>query len=110
MADYSREELLRMLKETEGQTEQRDVRFVDVRGTTIMVDDAALKSWAVVADIAKMSDMDGLHATVALMDIVCRCTDLDEDAVLAMAGGHDADFGDVAAVLAEASAVIFPKA
>lgn len=106
MAEYSREELLQMLNETE----EPKARTVEVRGATIMVDDAALKSWAVVTDIAKLSDMDGLHATVALMGIVCRCTDLDEERVLALAGGHNADFGAVAEVLAEISGAIFPKA
>lgn len=106
MAEYSREELLQMLNETE----EPKARTVEVRGATIMVDDAALKSWAVVTDIAKLSDMDGLHATVALMGIVTRCTDLDEEGVLALAGGHNADFGAVAEVLGEISQAIFPKA
>lgn len=106
MAEYSREELLQMLNETE----EPKARTVEVRGAMIIVDDAALKSWAVVTDIAKLSDMDGLHATVALMGIVCRCTDLDEEGVLALAGGHNADFGAVAEVLGEISQAIFPKA
>lgn len=106
MAEYSREELLQMLNETE----EPKARTVEVRGAMIIVDDAALKSWAVVTDIAKLSDMDGLHATVALMGIVCRCTDLDEERVLALAGGHNADFGAVAEVLGEISQAIFPKA
>lgn len=106
MAEYSREELLQMLNETE----EPKARTVEVRGATIIVDDAALKSWAVVTDIAKLSDMDGLHATVALMGIVTRCTDLDEEGVLALAGGHNADFGAVAEVLGEISQAIFPKA
>lgn len=107
MAEFSREELLQMLNETE---EPKAARTVEVRGATIVVDDAALKSWAVVTDIAKLSDMDGLHATVALMGIVTRCTDLDEEGVLALAGGHNADFGAVAEVLGEISQAIFPKA
>lgn len=106
MAEYSREELLQMLNETE----EPKARTVEVRRATIIVDDAALKSWAVVTDIAKLSDMDGLHATVALMGIVTRCTDLDEEGVLALAGGHNADFGAVAEVLGEISQAIFPKA
>lgn len=107
MAEFSREELLQMLKETE---EPKPQHTAEVRGRMIVVDDAAMRSWATVTDVAALTDMDGLHATVALMGIVTRCTDLSTDDVLAMAGGHDADFGEVAEVLAEISQAIFPKA
>lgn len=106
MAEYSREELLQML----GETEEPKPHTVEVRGRTITVDDARLKSWPVVVAMSKLTDQDGLHATVSLMDIVTQCTDLEQDDVLDMCGGPMADFGDVANALAEISGAILPKA
>lgn len=107
MADYSREELLQMLEETEP---QQQARTVEVRGVTVTINDGALKSWPVLRKVSALTDMDGLRATVALMDVVTMTTDLTEDAVLDMAGGHMADFADVAEVLSEISAAVYPKA
>ena len=105
MAEYSREELLKMLDKAD-----ENPRTVEVRGRTIAVDESALRSWPVVVAISKLTDMDGLHATVGLMDIITQCTDLEEEDVLQLSGGHTADFGEVAKTLAEISELVFPKA
>lgn len=106
MPEYSREELLEML----GKADEPQTRTVEVRGRAIAVDDAKMRSWPVVVQLSKLMDMDGLHATVGLMAIVTECTDLEEEDVLQLSGGHTADFGEVAKTLGEISELIFPKA
>jgi hypothetical protein len=106
MAEYSREELLKMLDETEPATA---ARTFEVRDRVVTVDDAALKSWRTVTRISEMQHMDGLNATVELMGIVTDCTDLEQADVLDMCGGPMADFGDVTELLAEMAGKLFPK-
>ena len=107
MAEYSREELLKMLDETEPATA---ARTFTVRDRVVTVDDASLKSWRTVTRISEMQHMDGLNATVELMGIVTDCTDLEQADVLDMCGGPMADFGDVTELLAEMAGKLFPKA
>lgn len=109
MAEYSREELLKMLDETEPAEPATAARTFEVRDRVVTVDDAALKSWRTVTRISEMQHMDGLNATVELMGIVTDCTDLEQADVLDMCGGPMADFGDVTELLAEMAGKLFPK-
>lgn len=109
MAEYSREELLKMLQETET-AEPAPGRTFTVRDRVVSVDEAALKSWHTVMRIKAMQDMEPLYATAELMGIVTDCTDLEQSDVLDICGGQMADFGEVAEVLAEIAGKLFPKA
>lgn len=106
MGEMSREELLRALADMD-EGEFAEVQF---KGRAVKVDEAAKRSWAVVSAIARFDQMDGLHATVELMKVMCSVTDLTEADVLDMSGGPMADFGDVASTLADLVTVVFPKA
>lgn len=106
MADMSREELLQALADMDA----ADGATVEFRGREVRVDEAAKRSWPVVTAIARFDQMDGLHATVELMNVVCAVTDLTQEDVLDMSGGPMADFGDVASTLADLVTVVFPKA
>lgn len=109
MADYSREELLKMLEETEP-AEPASGRTFTMRGRVVKVDEAALKSWHTVMRIKAMQDMEPLYVTAELMGIVTDCTDLEQADVLDMCGGPMADFGEVAEAVSEIAKLLFPKA
>jgi hypothetical protein len=114
--ELTKEELLAELArydeadaEPEKAVEVHAKRAVEVRGRTVAVDDRMLTSWPVVRRMAAFSSMEGIEAVVALMQVVTDVTDLEEEDVLEMAGGHYADVEDVARALRDISEAAFPK-
>ncbi len=124
MADYTKEQLIQMLREAE-QAEEAETaekpaesRSFGWRGRTVEVDMPAIRSWATVRRMRDIERMPAEGATLAqvaeavdkLMAVVTDCTDLSQDDVLDACGGPMADFGEVAEAVSEIAKLLFPKA